>query len=94
MTLGMQHAVAADDLGLLVRQKRISVTLLAAVIARNRRWIDADGHRPDPARRKFAQVLFDTPQLGVAGGSPITTVENEQDPFRRGAILRRGQKLR
>jgi hypothetical protein len=94
MTLRMQHPVAADDLGLLVGQERIGVTLLAAVIARDLRWIDADGHRPDSARRKFAQVPFDTPQLGVAGGSPIPTVKNEQDPFRRSAILRRGQKLR
>jgi len=59
--LRMYQVVAADGLSLRVRQERIGITLLAAMIARNLWQVDANRHRPDAPRRKIVEMLFDTP---------------------------------
>lgn len=91
--LRMQQIVAPDNLSLSVRQQRKCIALLAGVIARNFRRVNADGHGPDATGRKLIQVMLDTPQLGVAGGSPIAAIKNEQDPFGEGAVLRSGEQI-
>lgn len=92
--LRMQQIVVTDNLGLRIGQKRVSEALFLAVIAGDLGRVHADGYRSDAACRKVVQMLFDTPQLGVTGGSPVAAVENQQDPLGRGAIQWRSQEFR
>src|SRR5437899_2440431 len=78
----MQQVVAANDFRLGVGEKREGVALLLAMRPRDLRWVHADSHNAHTARGEFVQLLLKTPQLGVAVGSPVASVENQQRPPR------------
>jgi len=75
---GMKHAVLADHLRFRIGEKRERVTLAGAECARVLVGVDADGGNLDAARVEIVQAPFETPQLGVAEGSPVAAIENEQ----------------
>src|SRR5215471_6694425 len=74
----MDQIVQADYPFRGVREKRECVTLCATVITRDLRGIDADCHQTNAACVELAEVFLETPQLGVAEGSPVPAVEDEQ----------------
>lgn len=59
--VGMQHAVAADDVRFGIGEERESVTAVRAKAARLRVRIDAYGEDLDAARAKLVQTLLKAP---------------------------------
>lgn len=57
----VQDIVFADDGRVGVGEKRVRVTPLARVLARELRRVDADRDDADPERVELAEVLLDTP---------------------------------
>ncbi len=74
----VEEIVGTDDFGLRVGEKHERVALLVAILAIDFGWIDADGNQAHVAGLKLLEVLFETPQLGVAQCSPVAAVEDEQ----------------
>src|SRR6266567_3065321 len=74
----MQQFVTPNHLSLRIRKKWERVASFATEIFRNVRSINADGDRQDALRFKFRQRLFDSSQLEVAIGSPVSAVENQK----------------
>ena len=73
----MQNAVPADHLRVGIREEREAISLRLAELSRLLGGIDTDGDNLHTPLVKLAQALLETPQLGVAEGSPISAVENE-----------------
>jgi len=88
----MQQVIAADHFGVRVREKGKDITLFSGEIARRLRRIDADRRHPNAVRLELAPMLLDTPQLGVAGWSPIPAVKHQQRTLRSRSMQRVGQQ--
>ena len=80
---GMQQFVMSNYFSLRIGEKYEGVASFAAKIFRYLRSINADGDGQDSVRFEFRKRLFDTPQLEVAIGSPVSSIENQQKSFRR-----------
>ena len=76
----MDEVVGANRLGIHVGEKGECVALLPTVRAIGRGRIDADGEQPNPPCIEVVQMVLETPQLGVAQRSPITSVKDEHHP--------------
>jgi len=81
----VEQVKAANGVKLFVGEERVGVALLPAVLPRNFRRVHANGHDLHSARLELIELFFETPQLGVAEGSPIAAVENQQHPLVRAA---------
>ena len=57
----VQQVVAADGLGIRVREKRIRIAGFAAEVLRLAGRIDADGHGPDAQFLEIREMILDTP---------------------------------
>ena len=75
----VQEAKTSDHLRLRVRKESESEAQLLAVLARHVRGVRADGDHTDAACIEVGKVPLETPQLGVAKGSPVAAVENQQN---------------
>jgi len=76
----MKQTVAPDHFGFCIRQKREGIALLGGVFTSDLYWVHADGHDPCPAGLKLIEECLETPQLGVAGRSPVPAVEDYDQP--------------
>jgi hypothetical protein len=74
----MQHAIALDDFRVGIGKKSIAVAAPLAEPARYFGSVDADRNRANAKCFECLQILFNTPQLGVAEGSSVAAVENQQ----------------
>lgn len=77
-TAGVQQVIAANDFGFGVGKKWEGVALFFAMLAGDIHGVHADGDNAHAAGGKFVQILLKTPQLGVAVGSPIAAVKDEE----------------
>ena len=84
----MDQVVTFNRFRILIRKKGESVTGLLLQVVRFAWSVDADRNGPYSDFVELIQASFDTPQLGVAGWSPVTSVENEQHAFWRAAVNR------
>ncbi len=75
---GMQHAIALDNFRVGIGKKGVAVVTPPAEPARDFGSVDADRDRADAQCFECVQILFNTPQLGVAEGSPVAAVEDQQ----------------
>ena len=75
----VQQAIALDNIRRGIRKHRKCVTLRLTQLARVFRRIDADGRDLDVALIELVQVMLETPQLGVAEGSPIASIEDQHN---------------
>jgi hypothetical protein len=75
----VKEVVPANDLGFRVGKESVGVALLAAMLAVGLGRVHADGGYADTAGGEFWEMVFKTPQLGVAEGSPGAPVENQKD---------------
>jgi hypothetical protein len=57
----MQQVIVQDGFQPFIREKRVSVALLAAVVARDSRGIHADGNNLHAARFEFVELFLETP---------------------------------
>ena len=60
-----------------IGKKSETVTFLLSKVARYFRSIDADRNWTNTNGLELVQTLFNAPQLGVTGGSPVASVKNE-----------------
>ncbi len=77
----MQQVVVQDCFESFIREKRVGVALLAAVIARDSWGIYADGNNSHSTRLELVELFLETPRLGVAEGSPVATVKDQKHPL-------------
>jgi hypothetical protein len=75
--LRVQNAVPANDLCIWIGEEWEAIPSGLAELLRLGWRIHADRDNLDAPVMELAQVLFETPQLGVAERSPIATVENQ-----------------
>ena len=75
--LRMQHSVLPDRFGFRIGQEREFVPVGLAKFLRLGGRIHADGRHFHAAPLKLAQMLLETPQLGVAERSPVPAIENQ-----------------
>ena len=87
----MQQIVTTNHFSLRIGKKRKRVTGLLHQVARDFRTVNADRDRPNTRLIKTRQFLFNTPQLGVARRSPVTSIKHKQRAFRSLSINRRSQ---
>lgn len=71
-----------------VGKNREGVARLLGQVARHFGSIDTDRNRSNAYCFELVQTLLNTPQLGVAGRSPVASVKNKQHTFWRVAIYR------
>ena len=81
-TLRMQDSVLPDHLRARIGEEREAVPFGLAEPLRLRGRIHADRYNLNTPVMKLAQVLLETPQLGVAERSPISAIENQHDRAR------------
>jgi hypothetical protein len=74
---GMQHPVATDGVSFGVGKKREGIPAGLTELLRFSGRIHADSHDFDTTLMKLVQMPLETPQLGVAERSPVTTIENQ-----------------
>ena len=74
----MNEIVATNHLSSRIGENSERVASLPSEIAGDLSGVNADSYRSNAGFIELLEVLFDTPQLGVAGGSPISSVEDEQ----------------
>jgi hypothetical protein len=79
---GVQEIVSPNDVGVGVGKEGIRVSFPFAQIPGDPRLVDADCYRANTQFFDLRQVILDTPQLGVAEGSPVAAIENQQYAFR------------
>ena len=84
----MDQVVALDHFRVMIREKCERVTGFLLQIVRLSRSIDTDRYGPYSNLLELIQTSFNTPQLGVAGRSPVTSVKNQQHASRRTAVNR------
>lgn len=72
-----------NDLSLRIGEKYEGIASFAAKILRYVWSIHADSKRQDSLRLEFRKRLFNASQLEVAIGSPVSSIENQQQSFRR-----------
>ena len=77
--LRMQHAVLPDHLRGWIGEEREAISPGLAEFLRLGGRIHADRDNLDAPVMELAQVLFETPQLGVAERSPIAAVEDQHN---------------
>jgi len=77
----MNQIVRANRFQIGIGQDREGVTGFLRQVARDFGVINADRHRSNPNFMKERQLLLDTPQLGVAGDSPVASIKNQQSAF-------------
>jgi hypothetical protein len=75
----MHEVPAANDFVFGVRENRESIASRLAEMLGHLRSVDANGDDTNLARVEIGKALFETPQLGVAEGSPIAAVEDQDD---------------
>ena len=96
---GMQKIVTADYVKVGIREKREVVPGLAAQVRGNLGRVDADGDGANAKRLEFLKLLLDASQLEETEGSPVASIEDQQDGFGLGAVcgcrkqLRKGSRL-
>lgn len=77
----MQQVVGTNDLGVRIRKQSKRISHLLSQATADFRRINADRSQVESHCIEVTQPLLETPQLGVAQKSPITTVENEHRAF-------------
>ena len=77
----MNQIVRTNGFQIGIGQDREGVTGFLRQVARDFGVIDADRYRSNPNFMKERQLLLDTPQLGVAGDSPVASIKNQQSAF-------------
>ena len=75
----MDEVPPADDVVFGVGENRESVASGLAEVLGLFRGVHANGDDTNLARVEIGKVLFETPQLGVAEGSPIAAIEDKDD---------------
>jgi hypothetical protein len=75
--VGMYEVPTADDVFFGVGENRESVAGGLAEMLGLLRRVNANGDDANFARVEIGKVLLETPQLGVAEGSPVAAVEDE-----------------
>jgi len=88
----VQKAVPPDHFSLRIGKKCVSEAQLLDVLKGDLRRVHTDGNHPNTVCIEIRKTLLETPQLGVAKGSPVTAVENQQDAVR--SRLRRPDRRR
>jgi len=88
--LAVEQVIAANGVKLFVGEERVGVALLLTKILGDWGRIHADGYDLHSARLELIKLFFETPQLGVAEGSPVAAIENQEHPLVRVAGRRRG----
>lgn len=90
---GVEQIVLTDCFSLRIREERKCVAGGFQHLAIDPGTVDADSNGTDSGFIKGRQLLFNAPQLGVTGWSPIPTVKNQQHTLRRLAVDRRSQQI-
>lgn len=90
----VQEIVSTDRLGVRVGENGKRDVGFPEVLARNIRGVNADRDGTYSDGFDLGQILLNAPQLGVAEGSPVTPIKNEQDALRRPAVDRCRKQLR
>ncbi len=86
----MNQIVSTNHFHVLIREQGESVASLLREIARHVRIINTDRDRTYSFCAQLVQTFFNTPQLGVAQRSPVTSVKNQQHASWCFAVDRRG----
>jgi hypothetical protein len=86
--LVVEQVKAANGVKLFVGEEGVGVALLLTKIPGDWGRVHADGYDLHSARLELIELFFETPQLGVAEGSPVAAVENQEHPLVRAASRR------
>lgn len=80
--LGMDQIPAADQLVVVVAKNQERIARDFPQVFGFFRRIHAHGRDANSARIELRQFRLETPQLGVAGGSPIAAIKNQHQAVR------------
>ena len=81
-TPSVQQVVSANHPGRRIRKKNVGVSLFLAVSPSDCRRVHANGGNAYSSGSKIVESLLETPQLGVAEGSPVAAIKNEYHAVR------------
>lgn len=90
----VHQIVAADNVQIGIREKGEAVASLAAQGRGDLRRVNADGDGTNAERLEFLKLLLDASQLEETEGSPVATIENQEDRLGLSAVRRRRKQLR
>src|ERR1700730_10608454 len=99
----MKHTITANHFRICVGKQRKSEATPLSLLLIDLRRVHANAHHLDAARIELRKSLLETPQLGVAQGSPKAPIENQHRALRsrkqigqrdRLAVLIRQRELR
>ena len=79
---GVKQIIALNYFGVRIGKNCKRISGLLAQVERFLGSIYADCNRANTRLMEFVQTPLNTPQLGVAGRSPVTAVEDQQHTFR------------
>ena len=77
----MQDIVPANNLRVRIGKQWKGVPKLLRVPLVSLRWIHTDADNTNAARVEFRKTVLETPQLGVAEGSPKTAIKDQHRPL-------------
>lgn len=89
----MYQIVTTNHFRVSIGEKRKAVTRLLHQVPRLFRRVSTDRNRTNARLIETSQIVFNAPQLGVARGSPVTSVKDKQHTLRLLAIDGRRQQL-
>jgi len=77
----MQDIISPNNPRVRIGKQWKGVPKLLRVPLVSLRWIHTDADNTNAARVEFRKPVLETPQLGVAEGSPKTAIKNQHRPL-------------